>query len=46
MYGKDAEDVFPEIPEGIAVRALLKYEDLLLLRKAFVWYARYDQDAR
>ena len=46
MYGEDAENIFRGIPEGMAVRALLKYEELLLLRKVFVWYARYNQDAR
>ena len=37
-----AGDMFPEIPEGIAVRSLLKYEDLMLIRKVFVWYASYN----
>lgn len=35
-------DMFPEIAEGIVVRTLLKSEDLMLLRKIFVWYASYN----
>jgi hypothetical protein len=35
-------DMFPKIREGVAVRTLLKYEDLMLIRKIFVWYARYN----
>lgn len=42
MYGEDAEDVFPEIPKGIAVRAVLKHEELVLMRKVFVWYEMYN----
>jgi len=33
-------DMFPMIREGVAVRTVLKYEDLLRMRKVFVWYAR------
>jgi len=33
-------DMFPKIKEGVAVRTVLKYEDLLRMRKVFVWYAR------
>ncbi len=33
-------DMFPKISEGVAVRTVLKYEDLLRMRKVFLWYAR------
>ena len=33
-------DMFPEIKEGVAVRTVLRYEDLLRMRKVFAWYAR------
>ena len=33
-------DMFPKIKEGVAVRTVLKHEDLLRMRKVFVWYAR------
>jgi hypothetical protein len=33
-------DMFPKVREGIAVRTVLRYEDLLRMRKVFVWYAR------
>jgi hypothetical protein len=46
MYGQDAESIFSGIPQGVGVRALLRYEDLMLLREVFVWYARYNQDVR
>jgi len=46
MYNKDVGDIFPEIPEGVAVRALLKHEDLVLMRKVFVWYGMYNEGAR
>ena len=36
-------DMFPKVREGVAVRTLLKYEDLLLMRKIFVWYASYNR---
>ena len=36
-------DMFPNVREGIAVRALLKYEDLMLIRRIFVWYARNNR---
>lgn len=39
-----AGDMFPEIAEGIMVRSLLKYEDLMLIRKVFVWYASYNHN--
>ncbi|MGB5924884.1 MAG: tyrosine-type recombinase/integrase [Dehalococcoidia bacterium] len=35
-------DMFPEIPDGIVVRTLLKYEELMLVRKIFMWYASYN----
>jgi integrase/recombinase XerD len=33
-------DMFPKISEGVAVRTVLRFEDLLRMRKVFVWYAR------
>lgn len=33
-------DMFPDSREGVAVRTLLKYEDLRLIRRILVWYAR------
>lgn len=36
-------DMFPKIREGVVVRTLLKYEDLMLIRKIFVWYASYNR---
>ena len=33
-------DMFPKLSEGVAVRTVLKYEDLLRMRKVFVWYSR------
>jgi len=36
-------DMFPKIREGVAVRTVLKYEDLLLMRKIFLWYASYNR---
>jgi len=33
-------DMFPKISEGVAVRTVLRYEDLLRMRKVFMWYAR------
>jgi hypothetical protein len=38
-------DMFPKVREGVAVRTLLKYEDLILLRKILVWYASYTQNS-
>ena len=35
-------DMFPKVREGVAVRTVLKYEDLMLMRKIFVWYAGYN----
>jgi integrase len=35
-------DMFPKVKEGVAVRTVLRYEDLILLRKIFVWYASYN----
>jgi hypothetical protein len=35
-------DMFPKIVEGVAVRTVLKYEDLVRLRRVFVWYVRND----
>lgn len=37
-------DMFPKVREGVAVRTLLKYEDLMLMRKIFVWYASYNRN--
>jgi hypothetical protein len=34
-------DLFPEVKDGIVVRSVLKFEDLLLIREAFVFFARY-----
>ena len=36
------DDMFPKVKEGVAVRTVLRYEDLRLLRKVFVWYASYN----
>jgi hypothetical protein len=36
-------DMFPKVREGVAVRNVLKYEDLLRMRKIFVWYASYNR---
>jgi len=33
-------DMFPKISEGVAVRTVLRHENLLRMRKIFVWYAR------
>ena len=33
-------DMFPKVREGVAVRTVLRYEDLLRMRKVFAWYAR------
>jgi len=33
-------DMFPKVREGVAVRTVLRYEDLLRMRNIFVWYAR------
>ena len=33
-------DMFPRVREGVTVRTVLKYEDLLRMRKVFVWYSR------
>jgi len=33
-------DMFPKVREGVAVRTVLRHEDLLRMRKVFVWYAR------
>ena len=35
-------DMFSDVREGVAVRALLKYEDLMLIRRIFAWYTRYN----
>ena len=40
-----AGDMFPKILEGVAVRTVLKYEDLVLMRKILVWYASYDRSS-
>ena len=33
-------DMFPKVREGVAVRTVLRYEDVLRMRKVFAWYAR------
>jgi hypothetical protein len=38
-------DMFPKIREGVAVRTVLKYEDLMLMRKIFLWYASYNRSS-
>ena len=38
-------DLFPEVKEGIAVRSVLRSDDLLLIRKAFVFYAQYNNSS-
>jgi integrase len=38
-------DMFPKVREGVAVRTLLKCEDLLLLRRILVWYASYNRSS-
>jgi len=38
-------DMFPNLREGVAVRTLLKYEDLVLMRRIFVWYASYNRSS-
>ena len=38
-------DMFPKVREGVAVRSLLKYEDLELICKIFVWYASYNRSS-
>jgi hypothetical protein len=48
---EDSEDslirsMFPEVKEGVAVRAVLRYEDLMLIREAFVWYAKSNNDGK
>ena len=35
-------DLFPEVRDGVAVRTVLRCEDLRLIRKAFVFFARYN----
>ncbi len=39
-------DMFPDIREGVAVRTLLRYEDLRLIRKIPVWYARDNGNSK
>ena len=43
VAGADIDDLvgymFPKIRDGVAVRTVLRYEDLLRMRKVFVWYA-------
>jgi len=38
-------DMFPKIREGVAVRTVLKYEDLMLMRKIFLWYGSYNRSS-
>lgn len=38
-------DLFPEVKEGVAVRSVLRSDDLLLIRKAFVFYAQYNDSS-
>ena len=35
-------DLFPEVKAGVAVRAVLREDDLLLMREAFMFYAKYN----
>ena len=35
-------DLFPEVESGVAVRTVLREDDLKLMRKVFVFYARYN----
>ena len=37
-------DMFHKVREGVAVRTVLKYEDLIRMKKVFVWYARNNPD--
>jgi site-specific recombinase XerC len=37
-----AGDLFPEVKAGVAVRTVLREDDLLLIRKAFMFYAQYN----
>jgi hypothetical protein len=46
---EDAEliaGMFPEVKDGVAVRTVLRGEDLGLVRDAFVFYAMYHHDGR
>ncbi len=36
------EDMFPEVVDGIEIRSLLRTEDLRLLRRVFIHYAKSD----
>lgn len=37
------DELFPEIKDGVEVRSIFKVEDLRLLRRIFVGYARYNE---
>lgn len=37
------DELFPEIGDGVAVRSVFKTEDLRLLRRIFMSYARYNE---
>jgi hypothetical protein len=37
-------DMFPKVREGVAVRTVLRYEDLVRMSKFLVWYARNNPD--
>jgi integrase/recombinase XerD len=39
-------DMFPELAEGVAVRTVLKYDDLVRLKMVFEWYARNNAGDR
>jgi integrase len=39
-------DMFPEIKGGVAVRVVLRDDDLSLMREAFIFYALYHRDGK
>jgi len=46
---EDAEIIsgmFPEVKDGVAVRTVLRDEDLSLIREVFIFYALYHNDGR
>ena len=46
---EDAElikGMFPEVKDGVAVRTVLRDEDLNLMRDAFIFYGLYNKDGR
>lgn len=38
--------MFPEVKDGVAVRTVIRAEDLRLMREAFVFYAMYHNDGK